>query len=99
MIIHRPWWKHPVLITLLVLLAGGAGAWLAMGKPVPEDWIEQGKRTVERLPDMLREPEPDRLYCAESIDTDTCRCITSGGERPEISEEECRRRARASETD
>ncbi len=83
---------------LLIVVALGTGAWLAMDRPLPAQWSEGEGRPQIRLPEALRRSEPDRLFCAESPETGVCRCITADGARPEISEEECRRRARASET-
>jgi len=83
---------------LLIVLAVGAGAWLAMDRPLPAEWGEADGRPEIRLPEALRRGERERLFCAESPETGVCRCITSDGQRPEISDEECRRRARASET-
>lgn len=83
---------------LLVLLAVGAGIWLAMDRPLPAGWQGDDGRPDMRLPAFLQREDPDRLFCAESPDTGICRCITADGQRPEVSDEECRRRARASET-
>ncbi|AKS40909.1 hypothetical protein [Wenzhouxiangella marina] len=99
MIRPRPRWKHPLIIVLLVALAAGLGAWLAMGRPAPEGLVERSGLSELQLPDWARDSEPDRLYCAESPDTGICACITASGERPEIGEDECRRRARASDTE
>ena len=73
MIIHRPWWEtFPVLI----YPSGAAGRRrpclaLAMGKPVPEGWIEPGQAHGRNVcPTCCVSRNPDRLYCAESIDTD-----------------------------
>jgi hypothetical protein len=97
--LNQPWWKRPVVMALLVILAVAVGAWLALDRPLPEGWMGEDGAPEVRLPEFLRKSEPDRLFCAESPDTGVCRCITTSGERPEISEEECRRRARASATE
>lgn len=92
-------WKSPIVMLLLIVLAIGAGVWLAMDRPMPDQWWGQGDRRPEiRLPEFMRRDDPDRVYCAESSDTGVCRCITADGERPDVSEEECRRRARESQT-
>lgn len=83
---------------ILVLAALAAGAWLALDRPLPPGWGEAEDRPEIRLPEFLQRSQSERLFCAESPDTGACRCISSDGQRPEISEEECRRRARASET-
>ena len=100
MIDNRPFWKRPLVIALLVLLAGAAGAWLALDRPLPAGWGEGDHGLPEiRLPEFMRAPEPVRIFCAESPETGRCSCITSTGERPDISDEECRRRARESATE
>lgn len=83
---------------LLIGLAVAGGTWLAMDRPLPAGWSDAEGRPEIRLPEALRRSEPERLFCAESPDTGICRCITADGRRPDISDEECRRRARASET-
>lgn len=83
---------------MLVLLAIAAGAWLALDRPTLAGWGNSDEQSTIRLPEFLQRTEPERLFCAESADTGACRCITADGQRPEISDEECRRRARASET-
>ncbi len=96
-------WKRPIVMLLLIVIAVGGGAWLAMDRPLPEGWGEEETRPALRLPEFLRqetrEASPDRIYCAESPETGVCRCIRPDGSRPEISESECRRRARESATD
>ncbi len=82
----------------LILLAVGGGVWLGMDRPMPSRWGDDDFVKEVRLPSFLRADDPDRLFCAESSDTNVCRCITASGERPDISDEECRRRARQSET-
>lgn len=99
MIIKRPLWKRAPVAVLLVLLAAGTGAWLALDRPLPDGWIDEQGQPALRLPELGRNNEADRIFCAESPETGICRCITSSGERPEIAEEECRRRARQSATD
>lgn len=83
---------------ILILLALATGVWLAMDRPEPPGWGNADQRPGIRLPEFLRRTDPDRLYCAESPDTGVCRCITTDGQRPEISDQECRHRARASAT-
>lgn len=98
MIFKKPFWQRPIVLLLLILLAVGGGAWLAMDRPMPDGW-GGGNGTPElRMPEFLRQTEPERLFCAESEETGVCRCISSGGQRPDISDAECRRRARASAT-
>jgi hypothetical protein len=99
MIDNRPLWKRPWAMTLMVIIAGGIGAWLALGQPLPERWLDAYGQPELELPELFRGNEDDRLFCAESIDTGACSCITASGERPEIDEAECRRRARNSSTD
>ena len=98
MINQSPFWRRSGWFLVLVLLAAGGGAWLALDRPLPFGWDNEDDRPEIRLPEVLRRSEPDRLFCAESPDTGVCRCITADGRRPEISDEECRRRARRSET-
>ena len=98
MINSSPFWRRPGWVFLLVMLAIAGGAWLALDRPLPSGWGGGNDWQRIPLPEMLRRSEPARLFCAESADTGVCRCISSDGERPEISDEECRRRARASET-
>ena len=98
MINRSPFWRRPGWIFLLVMLAIAGGAWLALDRPMPGGWGEGDAWRNIPLPEMFRGSEPARLFCAESADTGVCRCITADGERPEISDEECRRRARSSET-
>jgi hypothetical protein len=98
MIDRSPFWKRPGWMILLIGLAVAGGAWLAMDRPLPGAWSENNGRPQIHLPEALRRSEPDRLFCAESPETGVCRCITADGRRPDISDEECRRRARASET-
>ncbi|MFU8832384.1 MAG: hypothetical protein ACNA7J_09535 [Wenzhouxiangella sp.] len=99
MITHTPFWKRPLMMLLLIGLAVSGGAWLALDRPMPEQWQGADGRPELRMPEFLRTAEPDRLYCAESSDTGICRCITTGGTRPDIPNEECRRRARESLTE
>lgn len=99
MIFKRPFWQRPIVLVLMIGLAVGGGVWLAMDRPIPDGWGGGNGVPELRMPEFLRQAEPERLYCAESADTGTCRCITSSGQRPEISETECRRRARESATD
>ncbi len=99
MIIKQPFWKRPLVLVLLVLLAAGAGAWLALDRPLPAGWVDEQGQPALRLPELGRSTPADRIFCAESPETGICRCITSSGERPEINEDECRRRARQSATD
>ncbi len=98
MIDNRPLWKRPLAITLMVLVAGGLGAWLALDRPLPESWLDASGRPQVELPRVFQRDPPNRIFCAESVDTGQCSCISSSGGRPEISAQECRRRARASET-
>ncbi|TVS14130.1 MAG: hypothetical protein EA419_00230 [Wenzhouxiangella sp.] len=98
MINRAPFWRRPGWVLVLVLLAVAAGSWLALDRPLPESWQSPNARPEIRLPESLRRSDPDRLFCAESPETGICRCITSAGERPEISDAECRRRARGAET-
>ncbi|MFW5815341.1 MAG: hypothetical protein ACOCVP_00670 [Wenzhouxiangella sp.] len=98
MINNSPWWKRPGWTLLLIALAVGGGAWLALDRPVPESWSKRAAAPTLELPAFLRREQPDRLFCAESPDTGVCRCITAAGERPNIDTEECRRRARSSAT-
>ncbi|MGY6555652.1 MAG: hypothetical protein ACXIUM_14135 [Wenzhouxiangella sp.] len=97
MIDNSPFWKRPGWIIILLAVAIGVGVWLAKDRPLPAGWGDGGRPTLQ-VPEALRRSEPDRLFCAESPETGVCRCITAAGERPEISEAECRRRARGSET-
>jgi hypothetical protein len=97
MLDNRPLWKRPWAISLMVLVAAGSGAWLALDRPVPDAWREQGRPSIE-LPAIFQPKADNRIFCAESVDTGRCACITSGGERPDIGQEECRRRARDSDT-
>lgn len=98
MIDNSPFWKRPGWVIILLVLAISVGIWLAKDQPLPAGWGDEGARPEIRLPEALRRPVPERLFCAESPDTGICRCITADGERPDISDEECRRRARVSET-
>lgn len=98
MIDHSPFWKRPGWILILLALAIAGGVWLAMDRPLPAGWSNEEGRAEIRLPEALRRSEPERLFCAESPETGVCRCISADGQRPEIDDEECRRRARASET-
>ena len=98
MIDNRPFWKRPLFIALLVLLAAGAGAWLALDRPMPAGWGDENGLPELRLPEFMRTAEPVRIYCAESPETGRCSCITSAGERPDLGDEECRRRAREAAT-
>jgi len=86
-------------MTLMVVVAGGIGAWLALGRPIPEGWLDASGRPQIEIPEMFQTREDDRLFCAESVDSGACSCITSSGERPQIGEAECRQRARNSQTD
>jgi hypothetical protein len=99
MIFKKPFWQRPFVMLLLIALAVGGGVWLALDRPLPEGWFDGNGAPELRLPEFLRQTEPDRLFCAESPETGFCRCITASGQRPEISEAECRRRARESTTD
>ncbi|TVQ34857.1 MAG: hypothetical protein EA370_10005 [Wenzhouxiangella sp.] len=85
-------------MVLLVLLAGAIGAWWALDRPLPAGWGEENGLPELRLPEFMRAAEPERIYCAESPDTGRCSCITSTGERPDLGDEECRRRAREAAT-
>ncbi len=103
MIDNRPLWKKPWATTLLVLIAGGIGAWLAMDRPLPEAWLERwtdqsGRPRIE-VPEIFQRRAEDRLFCAESVDSGVCSCISSNGERPQIDDAECRQRARSAATD
>lgn len=98
MIDRSPFWKRPGWIVLLVILAIGSGAWLALERPLPAAWTGADGRPEIRLPEALRSSDADRIFCAHSPDTGVCRCIRVDGQRPDISDEECRRRARESET-
>jgi hypothetical protein len=98
MITHTPFWKRPFMMFLLISLAVAGGAWLALDRPMPEQWLGQDGTPELQLPAFLRKDEPDRLFCAESPETGVCRCITAAGARPDIPQEECRRRARESQT-
>jgi len=97
MIDNRPLWKRPWAITLMVVIAAGVGAWLALDRPLPDQWLESGRPSLD-VPALFRPESDERVFCAESVDTGQCACITSNGERPLISPEECRRRARAADT-
>ncbi|MGY6587840.1 MAG: hypothetical protein ACXIUB_06060 [Wenzhouxiangella sp.] len=99
MIIKKPFWKRPLVMGFLILLAVGGGVWLGMDRPLPAGWGDGDFVRDVRLPAILRGDDADRLFCAESSDTGVCRCITASGERPEVSDEECLRRARQSATD
>jgi hypothetical protein len=99
MIFKKPFWQRPLVMLLLIALAVGGGVWLALDRPLPEGWGDGNGTPELRLPEFMRSPEPDRLFCAESPETGVCRCITASGQRPDISEAECRRRARESATD
>lgn len=98
MIDNRPLWKRPWVMTLMVVIAGGLGAWLALDRPIPDSWRDASGRPQFQLPEVFQSDEPDRVFCAESVDTGQCSCITSSGQRPAVSQQECRRRARASDT-
>ncbi len=104
MVVLNAFWKRPIVMLLIVALAIGGGVWLALDRPMPEDWGwgEGEARPEIRLPEFLRQEgrEPaDRIFCAESPETGVCRCIRPDGSRPDISEAECRRRARESITE
>ncbi|QOC23084.1 hypothetical protein IC757_02680 [Wenzhouxiangella sp. AB-CW3] len=101
MIIATAFWKRPIVMLLLIALAIGGGIWLALDRPLPAGWGEEETRPEIRLPEFLRQDNgrrSDQIYCAESVETGVCRCIRGDGSRPDISEEECRRRARGSIT-
>jgi hypothetical protein len=98
MINASPWWKRPGWMLLLIALAVAAGAWLALDRPLPDSWKHRDAASSLPLPAFLQRQERNRLFCAESPDTGVCRCITAAGERPDIDIDECRRRARSSET-
>ncbi|MEN1727904.1 MAG: hypothetical protein AAGJ52_05640 [Pseudomonadota bacterium] len=98
---HRPFWKRPLGMTLMISITVALGVWLAMGRPIPEGWLdESGRPQIElpEMPELFQAEEDDRIFCAESIDTGQCSCIRSNGERPQIGDEECRERARSSAT-
>lgn len=97
MIDNSPFWKRPAWILVLIAMAVAGGLWLAQGRPLPSGWGNEGLPEI-RLPEALRFNEAERLFCAESAETGVCRCITEDGQRPPISEEECRRRARSGQT-
>jgi hypothetical protein len=83
----------------MILLASGLGAWLALDRPLPQAWLDaSGRPALDQLPRVFRPDAPERIFCAESVDTGQCSCISSDGERPDLSVEECRRRARAADT-
>jgi len=82
----------------MVLVAGGVGAWLALDRPLPEGWLDGSGRPQIDLPEVFKPNPPGRIFCAESVDTGQCSCISSSGERPDIDEQECRRRTRVSDT-
>jgi len=98
MIDNRPLWKKPWVVMLMVLLAGSLGAWLALDRPLPEGWLDSSGRPQLEVPELFQPDPPRRIFCAESVDNGTCSCITSSGQRPEIDQQECQRRARASDT-
>lgn len=98
MIFKKPLWQRPIIMLLLILIAVGGGVWLAKDKPMPEDWFGGRGAPEVRMPAFMRSNTQDRLFCAESPETGNCRCITESGQRPEISDAECRRRARQSVT-
>jgi hypothetical protein len=99
MIFKKPFWQRPLVLLLLIGLAVAGGVWLAMDRPMPEGWGEGNGAPEMRMPAFLRQEESERIYCAESPETGVCRCISSSGQRPDISEAECRRRARESATE
>ena len=106
MITLTAFWKRPIVMLLLIALAVGGGVWLALDRPMPDNWQWPWSETESgpeiRFPEFLRQngrPSPDRIFCAESPETGVCRCIRPDGSRPDISEEECRRRARESVTE
>ncbi len=99
MIANVPFWRRPFGAFLIIALVVALGAWLALDRPMPEGWFGDEPASEIRMPEFLRRSDPDRLFCAESPDTGICRCITASGQRPDISEEECRRRARQSATE
>jgi hypothetical protein len=94
-----PFWKRPLIMLLLVVLTIAGGAWLALDRPMPEGWSGENGKPDLRLPEFIRREPAERIFCAESTETGICRCITSSGERPDIEQDECRRRARESATE
>ena len=84
--------KKIILIILLASAVVGGFFWY-QSQPGPPGEAGPGW-PANIVPGFLRSEDPDRLFCAESPETGICRCITAGGHRPAIGDEECRRRAR-----
>lgn len=99
MIANVPFWRRPFGALLIIALVVALGAWLALDRPMPDEWFGDESAGEIRMPEFLRRSDPDRLFCAESPDTGICRCITASGQRPDIGEEECRRRVSESATE
>ncbi len=83
-------------LLLLLLLAAALAAFLYYQAVSRSSARPTDGRAIP-VPEFLRDEDPGRLFCAESADTGVCRCITAAGQRPEISQAECRRRARESQ--
>ncbi len=78
-----------LLIAAIILFVAGWFAWERWG-PVDGN----GRLDFPVIPTRSEA----RVFCAISEQTGRCSCITAEGIRPEIPEDECRKRARESDT-
>lgn len=88
---------------LVGIVAGGIVLGMSLYRHMPEEAVPSGPPdTAAAVPAGAETADTgggNRLFCAESSETGRCSCITSAGQRPDIPEDECRRRARRSDTD